>query len=546
MFLRHFVFLLAFVAAAAQAQLASFNLVDVDIKSVAQAVQHFSGQTVEVDSDVIGRVSFVTPQPLSGPEAVKLLAALARLQGWRVEGGDGGPLKIHNPGMLSLGSPTGEQLITKVYPLLHIAAAQASPSLRNVLSLRGRLIAANDGALWVIDDARVQAQVEQLLSQIDVPSSSLKDPAPAASAARAPFKTPAAPFFEPQFDELPTRMALQASRQMQTSPTLAVSSDPTVQTAPAALPLAAGSVQSPAPVINAAAVRLPVPTPTPVLAQILPPVQPQLVMPEPTPAASNLVATANLTPLSSKFEATIKSYEKKVLVDIWMSPINKRQPLSGNVLDEGIQILAAAKQLQLEPGGVGRLRWESESGNQVLELDVRLVAVKDGQVQLILVPQGQPLRKLSKKRHFDESSQELTLDLKLGQTVPITQIGWRKNHPLQRPSMLYLRVNPGSDAVPESVLYAQSSPTMALSRTLEKKPQVRSAPKSPASAANVARPAASAASRPAFAPAPTSAVSRSKFAAEPVVPVRSGMEAPPVEPQSPSDYWSAKQKKIFQ
>lgn len=162
-----------FLAVPAQAQY-SLNLRDVDVRALASDVAKTTGLTLVVDGRVNQKVSVTTRQSLSRSEYFEVFLSTLRANGlvaipirggYRIQPVEGA---ASQPTRIGSRNASRNQVVTEIFRLRNIEAAQAVETLRPLVSPQGSVTAnRNANSLIVVDFADNIARVRQLVGSID-------------------------------------------------------------------------------------------------------------------------------------------------------------------------------------------------------------------------------------------------------------------------------------------------------------------------------------------------------------------------------------------
>ena len=178
--MRKFAALLALISlffsapAFAQYQL---NFRDADIRAVVQDVARVTGKTFIVDERVQVKLSIVSDRPLTRSEYFEVFLSSLRANGliavpmsngaYRIQPADGAASTPSKVG----GSKTtpANQMVTEVFRLKHIDAAQAVEALRPLISKEGSITAnVNGNSVIVVDYGDNMRRIRTLIGEIDI------------------------------------------------------------------------------------------------------------------------------------------------------------------------------------------------------------------------------------------------------------------------------------------------------------------------------------------------------------------------------------------
>jgi general secretion pathway protein D len=169
-----------FTATAAHAAV-TLNFVNAYIDQVAKAIGAATGQTILVDPRVKGQINVVSEQTVPEEQAIKILTAALRMQGFAMVT-DHGVLKVVPEADAKLqGVPTyvgntpvarGDSVITQVFQLHHESANNLLPVLRPLITPNNTVAAypANN-TIIVTDYADNVRRIAAIIAGIDGPSS---------------------------------------------------------------------------------------------------------------------------------------------------------------------------------------------------------------------------------------------------------------------------------------------------------------------------------------------------------------------------------------
>ena len=182
--MRNFIFLLALMAASlprpanAEEAKVTLNFVNADIESVTKAVSQITGKTFLIDPRVKGTVNVVSGKPVPQSLAYHFLLSALRMQGFTAVENNGvvrivpevdaktqaGPIRK------GVGGPTGDQMLTKIFPLRYESAAQMVLVLRPLIAPNNTINAnLNNNSLVISDYADNLGRLEKIIAALDVP-----------------------------------------------------------------------------------------------------------------------------------------------------------------------------------------------------------------------------------------------------------------------------------------------------------------------------------------------------------------------------------------
>jgi general secretion pathway protein D len=159
-------------SAAAEPAGHTLNLRGADIHALIETVSEITGRGFIVDPGVEGQVTVVSGKPMSEEEVWEAFLAVLRAHGyaavpagklWRISAEP--RARAEGP---PLAAGSGDELLTRILPLRHLASGEALSLLRPLLPPQVQ-VAAHPGsnALVVTDRASNIARLEQLLSRLD-------------------------------------------------------------------------------------------------------------------------------------------------------------------------------------------------------------------------------------------------------------------------------------------------------------------------------------------------------------------------------------------
>jgi general secretion pathway protein D len=163
-----FTFALLSGSAAFGQQLLTPNYRDTDISQVIEAVSAVTGMNFLPDPRVRAQVTLITNTPMTADAFYQAFLATLAVHGY-VAVPDGDVVKIvpdanvrQMPGAQPLGGGAGDDFVTRVVQLDHVAAAQLVPILRPMMPQYGHLAAHQQSNMLVIADRA--ANVERMLA----------------------------------------------------------------------------------------------------------------------------------------------------------------------------------------------------------------------------------------------------------------------------------------------------------------------------------------------------------------------------------------------
>ena len=170
----------------AQPGLLTLNFINADLEGVIKAVGEAVGVNILVDPRVKGTLSLASDKPVTGPEALDLLGASLRMQGFALVRSDGlyrvvpeadaktlgGAVSEDSggPGPRATSVAGGSQVVTRVFHLRYESASNLLPVLRPLIAPNNPITAypANN-TLVVTDYAENLGRIAKLIDSLDVP-----------------------------------------------------------------------------------------------------------------------------------------------------------------------------------------------------------------------------------------------------------------------------------------------------------------------------------------------------------------------------------------
>ncbi|MGM0564641.1 MAG: type II secretion system secretin GspD [Pseudomonadota bacterium] len=165
------------VHAAEESETFTLNLKDADIEALISTVARKTGKNFVIDPRVKARVTVISSQSMNGDELYNVFQSILQVHGYAaVPAGD--VIKILPEVNAKQGAvPTvdsgvgmGDDLVTQVIPIRHVAAAQLVPILRPLVPQQGHLAAYSGSNIIVITDrASNIGRMSDIISRIDRP-----------------------------------------------------------------------------------------------------------------------------------------------------------------------------------------------------------------------------------------------------------------------------------------------------------------------------------------------------------------------------------------
>lgn len=152
----------------------SLNLKDSDIKSLIEIVSELTGKNFIIDPRVKGKVTIISARPMDSKEIYQVFLSVLQVHGYAtVEVGE--VIKIlpdinakQASGAVVTDSIQGDELVTRVIELKHVAAAQIVPILRPLIPQQGHLAAYPKTNVLIISDRGGNIdRLETIIKQID-------------------------------------------------------------------------------------------------------------------------------------------------------------------------------------------------------------------------------------------------------------------------------------------------------------------------------------------------------------------------------------------
>lgn len=156
----------------------TLNLKDADIQSFIETVAEITGKNFVIDPRVNAKVTVVSARPMDRNEIYQVFLSVLQVHGFAtVEVGEvikilpdvnakqGAGSVVNNPS-----GAKGDELVTRVIQIKHVAAAQMVPILRPLVPQQGHLAAYPGSNVLVVSDRGANiARLEKIISRIDRP-----------------------------------------------------------------------------------------------------------------------------------------------------------------------------------------------------------------------------------------------------------------------------------------------------------------------------------------------------------------------------------------
>jgi len=156
----------------------TLNFVNADIETVVKAVSQITGKNFLLDPRVKGTVNVVSSKPVPQSLAYHFLLSALRMQGFAAVENNGVvrivpevDAKTHgSQAIKGVGGPSGDQMLTKVFPLRYESANLLVPILRPLIAPNNTINAnANNNSLIISDYADNLARLEKIIAALDAP-----------------------------------------------------------------------------------------------------------------------------------------------------------------------------------------------------------------------------------------------------------------------------------------------------------------------------------------------------------------------------------------
>ena len=174
-----FLFLLGLNSMAqAEEDKVTLNFVNADIDTVTKAVSQITGKNFLIDPRVKGTVNVVSSKPVPQSLAYHFLLSALRMQGFAAVENNGvvrimpeADAKTHgSQAIKGGGGPSGDQMLTKVFPLKFESANLMVPILRPLIAPNNAINAnASNNTLIISDYADNLARLEKIIAALDTP-----------------------------------------------------------------------------------------------------------------------------------------------------------------------------------------------------------------------------------------------------------------------------------------------------------------------------------------------------------------------------------------
>jgi general secretion pathway protein D len=157
----------------------SLDFQDLELAEVIKVIAEFTGRNFIYDDRVRGRVTVLSPRPVSRDEAYRVFESILQVKGFTTVKGPGGILKIipvreakESPIETSMpprSVPDLDHFITRLIPLRYVKAEQMTNTLRPLVSKNANMVAyAATNTIILTDTSANIRRLLTLLDQIDV------------------------------------------------------------------------------------------------------------------------------------------------------------------------------------------------------------------------------------------------------------------------------------------------------------------------------------------------------------------------------------------
>ena len=155
----------------------TLNMKGADINAVISTVAEATGKNFIIDPRVKGKVTIISTKPLNKDQLYQVFLAILDVHGFTAVPSANNVIKIMpDSDAKHAGTPSageGEEMITRVVEIKHIAAAQLVPILRPLVPPQGHLAAhAQTNVLIIADRVSNIVRLMKIIRKVDEPSSS--------------------------------------------------------------------------------------------------------------------------------------------------------------------------------------------------------------------------------------------------------------------------------------------------------------------------------------------------------------------------------------
>jgi len=168
---------LACVSGIALAKSVTLNMKAADINAVISTVAEATGKNFIIDPRVKGKVTIISTKSMNKDQLYQVFLAILDVHGFTAVPAGGGVVKIlPDSDAKHSGTPSdgkGEEMVTQVVEIKHIAAAQLVPILRPLVPPQGHLAAhAQTNVLIIADRVSNIERLMKIIEKVDEPSGS--------------------------------------------------------------------------------------------------------------------------------------------------------------------------------------------------------------------------------------------------------------------------------------------------------------------------------------------------------------------------------------
>jgi len=168
---------LACINGIALAKSVTLNMKAADINAVISTVAEATGKNFIIDPRVKGKVTIISTKSMNKDQLYQVFLAILDVHGFTAVPAGGGVVKIlPDSDAKHSGTPSdgkGEEMVTQVVEIKHIAAAQLVPILRPLVPPQGHLAAhAQTNVLIIADRVSNISRLMKIIERIDEPSGS--------------------------------------------------------------------------------------------------------------------------------------------------------------------------------------------------------------------------------------------------------------------------------------------------------------------------------------------------------------------------------------
>lgn len=153
----------------------TMNMRDADIRALIQWVADNTGKSIVVHKDVQGKVTVLSPQPVTPDEAYQVFLSVLQVHGYAaIESGKAlkiVPANIATKSGVSSSASQHQDMVVSVIKANHLSAEKLAQSLKPLLSENALLAPnASSNSLIVADHATNIQQIKSLISELDAAS----------------------------------------------------------------------------------------------------------------------------------------------------------------------------------------------------------------------------------------------------------------------------------------------------------------------------------------------------------------------------------------